>query len=53
MEGDRVSYHDSILKVYDRIKKDNLALGLYTYLTPPPSNSLPPGEGGLWIAPPQ
>jgi len=24
MEGDRVSYHDSVLKVYDRIKKDNM-----------------------------
>ena len=24
MEGNRVSYHDSVLKVYDRIKKDNM-----------------------------
>ena len=37
MEGDRVSYHDSVLKVYDKIKKDNLALGLYTYVNPVPA----------------
>ena len=24
MEGKRISYHDSVLKVYDRIKKDNM-----------------------------
>ena len=24
MEGNRVSHHDSVLKVYDRIKKDNM-----------------------------